>query len=214
MEDSKIKDRILGNLNKSRERKLRNKKVKGGIVSLLTLPFRLVMMFIAWIFIPHAETSYQRLFRGVVKTAPVVFLVLFNNEFSAYIINASGDLGYFLYPILSLLIIGIALDGILNMKTWRVGALSTFDSNYWFTPGSGNDEDPNQKNINDVLRYRESRMGSMGAKEAANLYRETQGTINNASYGKNSRTALNFMNSRLGSMGNKEGLNYLRGKRD
>lgn len=196
------------------------------IITVLLLPITITLFIVkkvvklpvvifSWLFLPHEETPYQRLFRGLLKFGTGVALIIYYKDVRAYLMESLGDWGLITYCVIALITLAMMMDGYVNIKSWKLGRhLDFFDAREWFSPSCGDADDDNS-NINDVLRYRESRMGSMSTKDGAKLFRESQGVLNTAaSSGKHGKSAMRYINSRLGSMGTKDGLDFLRGKRD
>jgi hypothetical protein len=72
-------------------------------------------------------------------------------------------------------------------------------------------------NINRVMDFRESRMGAVGQREAADILVKTSmldAIATGAYQGHNARRAAENLNSRLGAMGQRDGLKYLMNKKD
>lgn len=74
-------------------------------------------------------------------------------------------------------------------------------------------DNPAYKNINEVLRYREARLGGMNNEKAADFLKSTAilDTLSSGNYyaGPNTRNTLGYIEGKLGSMNNEKALNYL-----
>lgn len=72
------------------------------------------------------------------------------------------------------------------------------------------------RNIDNVIRFREAKMGAISTREGADLLVETAALDQIAgmagSYGRKHKQAAQFLNAKLGAMTQRQGLEYMRGR--
>jgi len=73
------------------------------------------------------------------------------------------------------------------------------------------------RNIDDVIRFREAKMGAISTSEGAELLVETSALdqiagMTGGSYGRNHKQAAQSLNAKLGAMSQRQGLEYMRGR--
>jgi hypothetical protein len=74
------------------------------------------------------------------------------------------------------------------------------------------------RNIDDVIRFREAKMGAISTRDGANLLVETAALdqiagMTSGNYGRNHKQAAELLNAQLGAMSTRQGLEYMRGRK-
>jgi hypothetical protein len=85
---------------------------------------------------------------------------------------------------------------------------------FWSIPNVG---PTGFRNIDDVIRFREAKMGAISTEEGAELLVETSALdqvagMATGNYGRNHRQAAQLLNAKLGAMTQRQGLEYMRGR--
>lgn len=157
----------------------------------------------------------------------VVYFALFMSEYTTYIIDFFGKenevivgafyYAYFMWQAFLLFLHSYnALSGQV-LPPFNVGSWKQFWINQWYLFLNPSDKfagPTKYRNINQVIAFREARMGAMPQSDGAKLMVETSvlDQVANGGYGENHRQAADFLNAKLGAMSQRDGLEFVKGR--